>query len=177
VEWAAGHAGASDVVIVFWPEQKRRLDELRQSGIPRLIIVSAGASALTVADDREEWVRAPSDLGDILQRVEALRARLAHSPGPKPWLDRDGRLHVGVHAIDLPETEATLAKVFVENFETLIPRVNLARVLPDRARSNPLATYVARLRKRVATVGLSITSVRSSGYVMGYSGSVRGNRG
>jgi hypothetical protein len=172
--WQGQDSGESDVVMVFWPAQAAKVDELRADGIPRLIIVSGDAPAPSAFDDREEWVRLPAEATDLGTRLEALRNRLARAPRPKPWLDQDGRLHVGKQTIDLPASEASLAAVFLDDFERLVPQETLAKALPERVPKRAITTYVARLRAHIASLGLTITSVRARGYIMSYLALSRG---
>ena len=154
--------------MVFWPAQAAKVAELRAEGVPRLIVVSGDAQAPQTFDDREEWVRFPGESADLVGRLEALRSRLAHVPRPKPRLDQDGRLHVGKRAIDLSVSEASLAAVLLADFERLVAKETLAEALPQPARTRAVATYIARLRRHIASLGLTITSVRTRGYIMSY---------
>ena len=132
--WSGQDMGETEVVMVFWPAQAARVAELRAEGVPRLIVVSGDAQAPQTFDDREEWVRFPGESADLVGRLEALRSRLAHVPRPKPRLDQDGRLHVGKRAVDLSASEASLAAVFLADFECLVTKETLVEALPQPAR-------------------------------------------
>ena len=166
--WSGQDMGETEVVMVFWPAQAARVAELRAEGVPRLIVVSGDAQAPQTFDDREEWVRFPGESADLVGRLEALRSRLAHVPRPKPRLDQDGRLHVGKRAVDLSASEASLAAVFLADFECLVTKETLVEALPQPARIPAVATYIARLRRHIASLGLTITAVRARGYIMSF---------
>ena len=85
-----------------------------------------------------------------------------------PTLDEDGRLRFGTRCAPLSPTEAILVSHFIEQFDRLVKRADLARaVWPMGApRSRSLDTHILRLRRRVADAGLEIDTVRSRGWVM-----------
>ena len=64
---------ADGVARVSWPEEAPRLADLRDQGLPRLLLVAPDAEPPVVHDELEDWVRLPADTRD----VDARAARLA----------------------------------------------------------------------------------------------------
>jgi DNA-binding winged helix-turn-helix (wHTH) protein len=85
-----------------------------------------------------------------------------------PLLDNDGVLRFGGGWVSLPPIEARMAATMVDRFGAVVHRDTLAHAgwpqgAPGR---NALDVHVLRLRRRLAPLGLSITTVRSRGYLL-----------
>jgi DNA-binding response OmpR family regulator len=120
-------------------------------------------------DCLEDWIRVPADDADVRARIEGLSLRVAQHVTPDvPELDVDGLLRFGGAWVSLPPVEARLTTSLVERFGAVVGREALARAgWPDGAPGrNALDVHVLRLRRRLATVGLSIKTVRSRGYLL-----------
>ena len=157
-----------DVVLVRWPAEADRRDRLREAGTPRLLLVEEGAPP-PLDDCLEDWIRVPADDGDVRARMEGVSARLRlHLAPDVPDLDVDGVLRFGGEWVSLPPVEARLTAALVERFGAVVGRDALARAgWPEAAPGrNALDVHVLRLRRRLATVGLSIKTVRSRGYLL-----------
>ena len=157
-----------DVVLVRWPAEADRRGRLRDAGTPRLLLVEEGPPPAP-ADCLEDWIRVPADDADVRARLESITVRLGHHVSPDaPLLDVDGLLHFGGTWVSLPPVEARLTSALVERFGAVVGREALARAgWPDGAPGrNALDVHVLRLRRRLATVGLSIKTVRSRGYLL-----------
>lgn len=157
-----------EVVLVRWPSEAERRDRLRDAGTPRLLLVEEGPPPAP-DDCLEEWIRVPADDVDVRARMEAVTARLRHhvSAGG-PDLDVDGVLRYAGAWVSLPPVEARLTGALVERFGAVVGRDALARAgWPEGAPGrNALDVHVLRLRRRLATVELSIKTVRSRGYLL-----------
>ena len=157
-----------DVVLVRWPAEAERRGRLRDAGTPRLLLIEEGPPP-PPADCLEDWIRVPADDADVRARLEAVTTRLGHHVAPDaPVLDADGLLHFGGAWVSLPPVEARLTTALVDRFGAVVGREALARSgWPDGAPGrNALDVHVLRLRRRLATVGLSIKTVRSRGYLL-----------
>ena len=157
-----------DVVLVRWPAEADRRGRLCDTGTPRLLLVEEG-SPPAPADCLEDWIRVPAEDADVRARMEALSMRVAQHQAPDvPDLDVDGVLRFGGSWVSLPPVEARLTVALVERFGAVVGREALARAgWPDGAPGrNALDVHVLRLRRRLATVGLSIKTVRSRGYLL-----------
>jgi len=152
--------GHDDVRLVRYPAEADRLAEYRRSGVPRLLVVEAGASPPISADACEDWVRAVVSREDLRVRIAALRARRNRLRVPQ--VDPTGVLRVGGRAVALSPTETAL-------LDELTAKEDLADRLPQcagLARRNALHLHITRIRRRIEPLGLSIRTVRGRGYVL-----------
>lgn len=159
--------GQDDVRLVRYPAEADRLAEYRRSGVPRLLVVEAGASPPVCVDACEDWVRAVVSQGDLLVRIAALRARRNRLRVPR--VDPTGVLRVGARSVPLSPTETALLDELTGNFGELTAKEDLAERLPqcaDTPRRNALHLHITRIRRRIRPLGLSIRTVRDRGYVL-----------
>lgn len=157
-----------DVVLLRWPAESHRRDDLIELGTARLLLVEDGAPPPHPQDCLEDWIRVPAPEVDLRSRIAALEARAArHSPSV-PSLDSDGVLRFNTTWVSLPPVEARLTRALVERFGAVVGRETLARAgWPEgTAGRNALDVHVLRLRRRLAAVGLVIKTVRSRGYLL-----------
>jgi DNA-binding response OmpR family regulator len=157
-----------DVVLVRWPDERDRREELRRSGRPRLLVLDDSATPPTTLDLLEDWIRLPADDTDVAARVASLEQRAVSQGGGVPTLDDDGVLRANGRWVALPPVEARLTMSLLDRFGAVVSRDALARAgWPDGAPGrNALDVHVLRLRRRVGEVGLVIRTVRSRGYVL-----------
>lgn len=157
-----------DVVLVRWPDERERRDELRRTGRPRLLMVDDASPAPTTVDSLEDWIRLPADESDVRARVRALELRAIGAAEDVPSLDEDGVLRVDGSWVALPPVESRLTSALLARFGAVVSRDALAKAgWPDGApRRNALDVHVLRLRRRLGPVGLVIKTVRSRGYVL-----------
>jgi hypothetical protein len=157
-----------DVVLVRWPGEADRRERLRAAGAPRLLLVDEGQPAPEPDDCMEDWIRVPAPEQDVRARVAALEVRAAAHGTDLPDLDHDGVLRFGSGWVSLPPVEARLTRAMVDRFGAVVGREAMARAgWPEGAPGrNALDVHVLRLRRRLATVGLSIKTVRSRGYLL-----------
>jgi DNA-binding response OmpR family regulator len=157
-----------DVVLVRWPADETRRSQLREDGVPRLLLVDAGVPPPQSADDLEDWVRVPADEVDLHARVENLNRRARTRTEVRPALDDDGVLRVNGSWVSLPPVEARLTGALLGRFGSVVSRDALSTSgWPDGAPGrNALDVHVLRLRRRIAPLGLTIRTVRSRGYLL-----------
>ena len=158
-----------DVVLVRWPAEELRRERLRLEGGPRLLLVEGGSPPPPPSeDDLEDWIRVPADDVDVRLRLDGLAARSARHVTDAPDLDPDGVLRFASAWVSLPPVEARLTRALVDKFGAVVGREALARAgWPEGAPGrNALDVHVLRLRRRLVTVGLSIKTVRSRGYLL-----------
>lgn len=156
-----------DVVLLRWPAENARREELQHDGCPRLLLVEDGVPPVPV-DDLEDWIRVPAGEADLRVRVDGLRKRVAGRLQPLPQLDDDGVLRLDGLWVSLPPVEARLAGALVERYGAVVSRANLALAgwpggAPGR---NALDVHMLRLRRRVSPLALAIRTVRSRGYLL-----------
>jgi DNA-binding response OmpR family regulator len=157
-----------DVVLLRWPTEQPRREELRREGRPRLLLVEDGAPPPITVGELEDWIRTPAEEIDLRARVDGLQRRAFGLSAAPPELDDDGVLRVGDRWVSLPPVEARLTAALLDRFGAVVSRENLARAgwpagSPGR---NALDVHVLRLRRRLVPVTLAIRTVRSRGYLM-----------
>ena len=157
-----------DVVLLRWPAEAARRDDLTELGVARLLLVEDGATPPSPLDCLEDWIRVPAPELDIRARLAALEQRATRHSPEVPTLDSDGVLRFGPSWVSLPPVEARLTHVLVDRFGAVVARDALARAgWPEgTAGRNALDVHVLRLRRRLTAVGLVIRTVRSRGYLM-----------
>lgn len=156
-----------EVEVVRWPADSTRLAELRDSGVPRLLVVDDDAEPPVPLDCLEDWVVPNASEREMDARRRALVIR-SEQHSVKPQLDTDGLLHHRDAWVSLSPVEQSLAAALLERYGAVVTR----DVLADRAwpsgvpTRNALDVHVLRLRRRIAPLGLEIRTVRSRGYLM-----------
>jgi DNA-binding response OmpR family regulator len=157
-----------DVVLVRWPDERERREELRRTGRPRLLLLDDGSPAPTTVDTLEDWIRLPADELDVRARVQALELRAMGTGVSVPSLDEDGVLRVDGSWVALPPVESRLTAALLDRYGAVVSRDALAKAgWPDGAPGrNALDVHVLRLRRRLDPLGLVIRTVRSRGYVL-----------
>ena len=157
-----------NVEVLMWPADAQRLAELRDTRIPRLLVVADGDGELPVPTDcLEDWVTTDAPEWEIDARRRALTRRADHH-AVRPLLDEDGLLHHRDAWVSLSPVEQSLASMMLNRFGAVVTRDMLAdgawpTGVPTR---NALDVHVLRLRRRIAPLGLEIRTVRSRGYLM-----------
>jgi DNA-binding response OmpR family regulator len=157
-----------DVALVRWPAESARRARLHELGTPRLLLVEEGQPPPPPDDCLEDWIRIPADDVDVRHRMENLALRASQHAQELPDLDHDGVLRFASAWVSLPPVEARLTRALVDRFGAVVGRDALAKAgWPEGAPGrNALDVHVLRLRRRLTTVGLSIKTVRSRGYLM-----------
>jgi hypothetical protein len=157
----------ADVVLVRWPEEEDRLERLRAAGSPRLLLVGEDVAAPEPTDPLEDWIRLPAGEDDLRVRVSTLATR-ARGTTASPAVDDDGLLRYRGRWVTLSPVERALASALVDRFGAVVGRDTLVRRAwaggnPTR---NALDVHMLRLRRRIATLGLEVRTVRARGYVL-----------
>jgi hypothetical protein len=160
--------GRVDVVLLRWPAEQLRRDELLSEGRPRLLLLEDGAAPPVAPDELEDWIRVPAGEVDLRARVDGLRRRVEAKVEPAPILDEDGVLRLGDRWVSLPPVEARLTAALLDRFGAVVSREALARAgwpagSPGR---NALDVHMLRLRRRLSPLALAIRTVRSRGYLL-----------
>ncbi|ANP56743.1 hypothetical protein AVL59_24205 [Streptomyces griseochromogenes] len=116
-------------------------------------------------DPLEDWVRAPAGERDLQARRAALQARAERR---KPMLDEHNVLHHAGRALPLAAGEADLVRLLLDNYRSVVDRIELAtRMWPEGTdRRNALDVRVLRARRRLAPLDLVIKTVWRTGYLL-----------
>lgn len=156
-----------EVEILHWPDESERLEHLRASGRPRLLLVNDTVAPPATVDPLEDWTRSTADPRDVQTRVTTLHRR-AGRHGERTFVDHSGLLHCGGRWVALSPVEAGLAGVLVQRFGAVVGRDVLARsAWPAGAPTrNVLDVQMVRFRRRIEPLGLEVRTVRSRGYLL-----------
>jgi hypothetical protein len=116
----------TDVVLIRWPEEEARLENVRATGVPRLLLVGQSLAAPTSIDPLEDWIRLPAAEDDLRARVATLAARAGQAV-TVPTVDSDGLLRHRGHWVTLSSVERALAAALVDRFGAVVGRDTLVR--------------------------------------------------
>lgn len=157
-----------DVVLVRWPDDGDRREQLAAAGVPRLLLLRDGAEPPSPTDCLEDWVRVPADERDVRERVDGLRRRSQFHADDAPSLDEHGVLRHRGRWVSLPPVEARLTAAMLDRFGSVVSRDALTKAgWPTGVGGrNALDVHVLRLRRRLDVVGLAIRTVRARGYLL-----------
>jgi DNA-binding response OmpR family regulator len=157
---------ARDVVVLSWPGETAEAARLDEQGVPHLLLVEEGHEAPICESCFEDWITLPADEVHIRARMIGLARRAAHH-SPRPSVDALGHLSHRGRSVFLSPIDQRLASALIERFGEVVTETDLlTAVWPEGASNQALRVHVSRLRQRIVPVGLKITCVRSSGYVM-----------
>jgi len=156
--------------ILQWPADAERREALRRAGVPRLLVLEAGALPPTPDDDLEDWIWLPADERDLFSRLRDLAgrgARTALVPGTISVGD-DGMAWIAGTPLLLPPAEAAILRRLADPPERLCTRDELHHAawgdVPHERRSLDSRIFV--LRRRLVPHGLAIHAVRGRGFVL-----------
>jgi DNA-binding response OmpR family regulator len=157
-----------EVEVVRWPDEDRRRERLRLAGEPRLLLVEDGHAPPPVHDCLEDWVRVPAPEQEVQARLDALSVRCRAHAHDSPGLDDQDVLRYRDRWVALSPVEARITRALLQRFGAVVSRESLMRAgwPKEGAARNALDVHVLRLRRRLATLGLAIRTVRSRGYLL-----------
>jgi hypothetical protein len=132
-----------------------------------LLILGPDDDPVTTADGLEDWLRLPADDRDVRMRLLRLRDRATRLPA-FPVLDGCGRLVFAGGWVGLSGVEERLACPLVEHFEQVVSyAVLLGAGWPGQHKDKViLRPRITGLRRRVATIGLELRSIRDVGHLL-----------
>lgn len=121
-----------------------------------------------VTDLLEDWIRIPADRLDVRARISGLIRRVDHPDRRLPEIDETGRLVYGPAQVAMPPIEARILARLIEAFGTVVPRPELLDAVwpKNPPHRNVLDVHLVRLRRRIASTGLQIRTVRSRGVLL-----------
>lgn len=158
------------VSLVAWPADEDLRRHLSSLDLPRLLLVDAAAPPPISLDHKEDWVRLPADAADLRARAVALVERTASgSAPPTPVLDDDGLLHVGSSWVHVTTAQMPVVRLLVDRFDRVVTFDAIATASVAGGGTGSLAsvrTLLARLGRRMAGVGLELTTVRQRGVLL-----------
>lgn len=159
--------GGVAVAVLSWPDEQERVHELRRRGVPRMLVIGSSDDPVMPPDDLEDWIRIPADDRDVRTRLLRLRDHAERAP-LRPVLDGAGRMLFAGGWVGLSIVEERLAAVLVERFGQVVAYDELIRAGWPAGHKDKtvLRPRISGLRRRVATLGLELRSVREVGHVL-----------
>ena len=160
---------AISTVVLRWPAERARAEQLATEGAPRLFLVGAGGDPPRCLDPLSDWVRMPVDSHDLGVRLEVLLERARRTSRlQRPELDGNGRLLCNGQWVPLSRTEELVASVLVRHCNEVVSDQQLIRAVwpAEGAAHTALRVQLVRLRRRIKPLGLEIHTVRGRGYVL-----------
>ena len=149
----------------------------RNSALPVLILTAMDGTGDRVKGldlGADDYMVKPFDLAELEARVRALTRR---SAGTTPMIqcgamifDQVGRVaHINGHALELSAREIGLLEVLLTRMGRLVSKDQLVDHLcgwGEEVSHNAIEVYVHRLRKKLESGGVKITTVRGLGYCL-----------
>ncbi|OIK05310.1 hypothetical protein BIV23_13660 [Streptomyces monashensis] len=139
----------------------------RKEGVPRLLVVEAGAQPPVSIDPVEDWVRPPVSRDDLEARVKALQNRF--DSYQVPTIDSSGTLSFGHRSITVSTTQTGLMRLLIDRFGDVVHRTEFMQCSALRTPAlnrNSLDLHIMRLRRRLLPIDLSIRTVWGRGYML-----------
>lgn len=156
------------VDVVQWPGEHERLERVRSSATPVLLLVEPGGVPPAPLGELEDWARTDTDALEIHARITALAARADALDAAPGEVDEAGILRVGAHWQPLAPIDARIMAELLAHAGEAVSHAQLKRVGWDDATlsNDVLRVHMVRLRRRIAEAGLRIRTVRGRGYVL-----------
>ena len=157
------------IVVLRWPEEEAERERLEAAGVPRLLLVEPGDVPPDATGALEDWAWAGAEPLEVHARLHALEVRAWGVPAPAvPQIGPDGVLRVGRRWIALGPIEARLAEALVERLGEVVTRRDLEEAgwPGDPPTRNTVDAQLVRLRRHLATLGLSLRTVRARGCLL-----------
>ncbi|MGE0877732.1 MAG: winged helix-turn-helix domain-containing protein [Acidimicrobiia bacterium] len=157
----------ADVAVLRWPEDAGERRHARSIGKPCLLLVEPGTLPPSDLAADEDWARTTADPFEIHFRTTRLTL-LQRSPHDRPTIDEHNLLHYRGSWVALGPLEAQLARLLVEEFGEIVAKERLQQAGADdgHAKTSTLNVRLLRLRRHIADLGLTVTTVRGRGSVM-----------
>ena len=155
-----------DVAVLRWPEEADEAERLDRQGVPRLLLVTPGATLPTSGSCLEDWLVLPATDAEVEARLVNLSRRAEHHPRP-PTIDGFGQLTYRGRSRFLSPVEQRLAQTLIDRFGEIVSEEQLrTQVWSDGATEQRLRVHVSRLRRRLLPIDLTIKCVRNTGYLI-----------
>ncbi len=156
-----------EVVVLTWPVDEVRRDELARRQVPRLLLIPSDVSPPSDPDPLEDWARPSADPIEIHSRMTVLNERARRSSSEPPMVDESGLLRWHGKWVALGPIEARLATRLALHFGDVVPRDELEAAGWERMSTHRvLDVQIVRLRRHLRTLELLIHNIRGQGYVL-----------
>ena len=156
--------------ILSWPDDSKALAAACEQCRPVLLLVKPGEKPPSMVNPLLDWVRVPATDEDIEFRISTLEERLRRSTKFEPCVPtvEDNVVRYGNSVVVVSPVEASLMGALLANGRSVVSRDNLVSAgwgdeEPER---NTVDVAMARLRKKVEPVGITIRTIRSRGFLL-----------
>jgi len=164
----------SVIVALRWPEESVRRDHLAAAGIPRLLLISPGASPPPVWAVDEDWLSADASLEDRAYREATLRRRLELVTDPAPpvvagmVVDEDGLARRHGRWVALTDLEVRLVRPLVAANAHCVSRAELLEAAwpGEERRDRAVDGAIRRVRTKLRPLGAQIHGITGVGYLL-----------
>ncbi len=156
-----------------WPEEADRREQLAMAGVPRLLLVSPGATPPAVWGVDEDWVSVEAPASERDDREMTLRRRLELRRGPTTptaglVLDDDGLVRRAGRWVALSELETRLVGLLLAAAGRCVSRAQLLDAgWPGQEREDRAVDgAVRRARAKLRDLGVEIHGITGVGYLL-----------
>ena len=155
------------VALIRWPSEAGDRWRIAEAGLPRLLLVEAGAAPPDSWESDEDWIRVPADPVDLHHRAETLRRRWA-AVEADVVIDDDGLVWRDGSWAALAPIELALVEWLVDRQGQVVRRDDLEQAAwPDEGHgSRALDRAISRARVKLHPLGLEIHRIPSCGYLL-----------
>ena len=161
------------IVPLHWPEEAARREQLAMAGVPRLLLVSAGATPPTTWGVDEDWISVDTPDAERLDRETTLRCRLELRRAPTTptvgvTLDEDGLVRRAGRWVALSDLETRLVGLLLAAAGRCVSRAQLLDAgWPDQEREDRAVDgAVRRARTKLRDLGVEIHGITGVGYLL-----------
>jgi hypothetical protein len=156
-----------DVPLVRWPDNAGVRERLARIGSPCVLVVGPAERAPTRWTEVEDWVRQSAPPAEFVTRATtvARRADLL----ARPCFERGNVVTFRGRSVTVPRTQAALVAELVHRFGATVPDSEIRTLCTQGGVSNhgeAVKTALRRLKATLSALGLRLTRVRASGYVL-----------
>ena len=173
-EWDGGVGGQGvtpaapgDVPLLRHPEDEAGRRRLAGAGVPRVLLVAAGADAPVCDDPIEDWVRAPVDPEELEERRRVVLGRYRRATRGV-HVDADGLLRVGDRWVALSDLQRAALLPLLHQLGQPVARSVVTEEYLAGGGHHPrgLLPLLRRLRPRLAGLGMSLFVLRDRGVLL-----------
>ena len=156
-----------------WPEEADRREQMAMAGVPRLLLVSPGATPPAVWGVDEDWISVEAPASERADREMTLRRRLLLRRDPRTppvgvVLDADGLVRRAGRWVALSELETRLVGLLLAAAGRGVSRAQLLDAgWPGQEREDRAVDgAVRRARTKLRDLGVEIHGITGVGYLL-----------
>ena len=165
----AEHDVPEGVELLSWPRDAALRRHLARSGVPRVVVVEAGATPPHDVDDpAETWVSATDRRSELGIAADRLVENLRRIDLEEVTIDDSGIARRGDRRVGLSPSEALVAGALVAEAGRVVSRGRLQLLLSEQGDrgDRALEAVIYRLRRRFVALHVVVRTVRTQGFVI-----------